>query len=604
MGFYDNLGGGFNASVLKTDVDSDGKITAVGAFTTLDGLTQKFIVKLNSDGTIYSTFDIGTGPNTTLRALGIQSDKKVLVGLGFSYNGTTTYGVIRLNTDGSLDTTFNTNLNSGISNGSYSSTLNGIEIESGGKIIIYGNFDDVDGNTRGGICRLNSTGTVDTSLTFGVGFTNEGFLFPRGPEGIKVQSDGKFVCALRVAAYQNLITSPLLRLNTDGSVDSTFQSNQGTWEEFTEDYPFANCVAIQSDGKIVVGGYFWKIGTTNVSNIARFNSDGTLDTTFCSNTNSLNINEVRAIEIQSDGKILIGGYGDIIPTEDGALARLNSTGTIDSSFMTNLGEGTIGVISTIKQQSDGKILVGGSIIKHDGKVRKNLIRLNSDGTEDADDETNSNGFYFNGRLMTSANINTTNIVPFEDISYINDAYVPDTIAPGAPTSLSASNLCQTTITLSWTAPSDNDISYYKIYRDTLNITKELYANTDDGSTSIDLVGNPGDKNTWTVSAVDNAGNEGSESSALNQDQPPSVSIVTMSATGQSTSSGACSQTRDTDRYLSGATITPSNGDKIYTNACATTLFNGAGKWYSQNGLFDTWVYQISSTGVISNLTTC
>ena len=45
------------------------EITAVGAFTTLDGLTQKFIVKLNSDGTIYSTFDIGTGPNTTLRAL-------------------------------------------------------------------------------------------------------------------------------------------------------------------------------------------------------------------------------------------------------------------------------------------------------------------------------------------------------------------------------------------------------------------------------------------------------------------------------------------------------------------------------------------------------
>lgn len=602
MGFYDNLGGGFSNRTTDLCIDSDGRITVVGFFQSLNGIDREFLVKLNSNGTVYSVFEDGSGEGaaSSIYAVDVQSDKKIIASIN-NWDGTNLGDIGRINVDGSLDSNFNSNIGTG-----FNSIVTKILVQSDGKILVSGGFESFNGSARYGICRLNSDGSLDTTITFGSGFQYP-FGNSRGPHELAVQSDGKILCALWDSpSYQDTSTTRLVRIKTDGSLDATFESNQGTWESFIEDYPRLASVKIDSNGNVYAGGYMpGKIGTTNVDGLAKFDSNGNLDTGFCANVYALGLYEVHEVAIDNNGKILLGARtSSFFPNQNGSLIRLNTDGTLDSGFMSNMGTGTLSYIDSIKVQSDGKILVGGHINEHDGKVRRNLIRLNSDGTEDADDQTNSNGFYFNGRLMTNANINTTNIVPFEDISYINDAYVPDTIAPGVPTSLSASNLCQNTITLSWTAPSDNDISYYKIYRDTLNITKELYATTDDNSTIIDLVGNPGDKNIWTVSAVDNAGNEGSESSVLNQEQPPTVTLVTMSATGQSTSSGACSQTRDTDRYLTGGTITPSNGDKIYTNACATTLFDGADKWYSQNGLFDTWVYQISSTGVISNLTTC
>jgi len=173
--FTTTVGTGFNAYTYMSAVQSDGKILVGGDFTSYSGVTANRIIRLNSNGTIDNTFNIGTGFNDHVFNIDIQSTGKIIVSGDFtSYSGVTSNKIIRLNTDGSIDNTFNIGTGFGDTeeeNDGNSQVLN-VNFQTNGQILVAGNFTLYNGSAVKNIVRLNSDGTLDTSLNTGTGFNS------------------------------------------------------------------------------------------------------------------------------------------------------------------------------------------------------------------------------------------------------------------------------------------------------------------------------------------------------------------------------------------------------------------------------------------------
>jgi uncharacterized delta-60 repeat protein len=233
---------------------------------------------------------------------------------------------------------------------------------------------------RNRIGRLNVDGTVDS---FNPG-TN-------GPvHAVAVQADGKILAGGNFTAVGGGIgtttaRSHIARFNADGTVDTTFD-------------PGANlnvyALAVQPDGKILVGGNFSKLGgggvgvTTRIG-IARLNGDGSVDTAFDPGASKLPSPgappEIYTILVQPDGMILVGGYfnglgGGTGTTSRNFLGRLLENGAVDSF---NPGVTSISGVNALALQADGMILVGGTFTVLGGSNRANIGRLNAAGLLDS-----------------------------------------------------------------------------------------------------------------------------------------------------------------------------------------------------------------------------
>lgn len=408
-------GNGADNSILSMALQSDGKILIGGYFTNYNGTAVKNFARLNADGSFDSTFNTnGTGSSKPVFAIAIQSDNKILIeGYLSSYNGTTVRGIARLNADGSLDSAFN-------SGGAGSEgSIRVIKSLSDGKILVAGDFSKYNNVARNHFARLNADGSLDSTFVAS-GFTNPGY----SPATITVQKDGKFLIGLLNSSSANDTSNRVIRLNTDGSLDNSFLTTNGAnsyvftilvqsdskiligggftgYAGATRNNlarlnadgsldksflaangtdSFVQAIAIQKDGKILVGGNFTTYNNATSKGIVRLNTDGSLDTNF--QTTRAKHFPVYAIALQNDGKILIAGSSQTYNgTASGAIARLNSDGSLDSSF--NIGTGFNSDITTIAVQSDGKILVGGAFTTFNNQARKNLARLNSDGSLDS-----------------------------------------------------------------------------------------------------------------------------------------------------------------------------------------------------------------------------
>ena len=208
--------------------------------------------------------------------------------------------------------------------------------------------------------------------------------------------------------------SYLIRLNSDGTLDTTFCSNAVDSSKFNGNVAV---FSVQSDGKILVGGSFFSYGgTLGRKFLIRLNSDGTLDTTFCSNAvdSSKFGNSVNAITVQSDGKILVGGVFTSYGGTSGRsyLIRLNSDGTLDTTFCTNAVDSSKfnSTIFSLSVTPSGKIIIGGVFTNYASVSGRNyLVYLNSDGTFYSYPSTaitgtvNSLLFYSNKLLVGGAN---------------------------------------------------------------------------------------------------------------------------------------------------------------------------------------------------------
>ncbi len=339
------------------------KILSVGNFTSYNGNTINRIVSLNSDSTIDSNFNVGTGFNGAVNSIAIQSDGKILAaGIFTSYNDTSRVRIARLNTDGTLDSSFTTGTG-------FSSTVNAIAVQSDGKIVCGGAFANYNGTRYPRITRINTDGTLDSSFNIGTGL---GAGFNNVVNAVTVQSDDKIVCGGNFTVYSSTTNIRIARLNTDGTIDSSFSTGSG--------FNLAmNAVTVQSDGKILCGGSFTSYNGTGVSRIARLNTNGIIDSSFTIGTGFNST--VIAIAVQSDGKILCGGsFTSYNGTTRNYIARLNTDGTLDSSFTT--GTGFNSTVSAIAIQADGKIVCGGGFTTYNGTSSNYIARLNTDGILD------------------------------------------------------------------------------------------------------------------------------------------------------------------------------------------------------------------------------
>lgn len=348
---------GLNNNVNTVALQADHKIVVGGTFTLYSGTSINRIARLNTDGTIDNNFVTGTGFNNSVNKIKIQQDTKMIVGGIFSnYNGTTFNRIIRLSSDGTPDTSFN--IGTGFNN-----VVNTIAIQSDGKIIIGGNFTSYNGSPSNRIIRLNSDGSMDTSFAIGSGFDTY-------ITDIAIQQDGKIIIGGNFTSYNGIPASRMVRLNTDGSIDTSFSSGTG----FNTS---VNTIAIQPDGKIVVGGSFTMYNSVTANRIVRLNTDGSQDTTFVIGTGFNDY--VSTLTIAPDGKIVAGG-NFIAYKGTGAvkLARINTDGTLDSTFNTNSGFDN--TVDTIAIQQDGEVLVGGNFNKYKNIQSNFFLRLIGDQT--------------------------------------------------------------------------------------------------------------------------------------------------------------------------------------------------------------------------------
>jgi uncharacterized delta-60 repeat protein len=346
------------SSIYKTRTSSF-KILVGGRFSSYNGDAQNLITRLNSDGTRDTSFTVSTGFVYIVLAFAVQSDGKIVVGGYFtSYNGTAQNYITRLNSDGTRDTSFTVGTG-------FDFLVDAFAIQPDGKILVGGYFTGYNGTTQNYITRLNSDGTRDTSFVIGTGFNDIVYKFA-------VQSDGKILVGGYFTSYNGTAQNYITRLNSDGTRDTSFTVGTGF------DY-VVGAFAIQPDGKILVGGYFTSYNGTGQNYITRLNSDGTRDTSFTVGTGFNYV--VDAFAIQPDGKILVGGYfTGYNGTSQNCITRLNSDGTRDTSF--TVGTGFDDEVLAIAVQSDGKIVVGGWFTSYNGNAQNRITRLNSDGTRD------------------------------------------------------------------------------------------------------------------------------------------------------------------------------------------------------------------------------
>lgn len=376
--------------------------------------------RFDYSGNIDSSFVYGTGFNFTERTMKVQADGKILVGGDFtSYQGVYAGRIIRLNADGSKDNSFSFGTG-------FNSRPLGISVQADGKILVGGGFTTYNGISANGIIRLNSDGTKDASFVYGTGFIIIGS--SAGLISIKLQSDGKILCVgtLNNATYNGSTSlNNIIRLNSDGSVDASFVYGTGFVKNIVSPYICRiNCVEIQSNGKILVGGDFTEYNGTAAKNIIRLNSDGSVDTSFVYGTGAFNAvsGGVFSIAIQSDGKIILGGiFTNYNGTDVNHIVRLNSNGSVDAPFVSSAGGfGTASntAVFTVGIGIGGNILAAGSFLTYNGTSARCIVSLIS--------STNCrNGGWYNAVGTKRGNnwsiylAETSRYVVDSDISYVD-----------------------------------------------------------------------------------------------------------------------------------------------------------------------------------------
>lgn len=301
--------GSFNGIKRVSDIarQPDGKVVVVGEFTTFHGQAHNRIVRLNTDGTLDTSFDVGTGANGIVYAVVVRPDGKILIGGGFtSFNGTAREYVAQLNPDGSLDGGFT---------GPDFGDVGGWRVESlalqpDGKALIGGSFYLDAPSFPASICRVTVTGALDASfngVTSGA-HVNGSPNSVRSVLDIKVEMSGSILIAGAFTAFNNTARGGFARLTSTGALDAGIApvTNGG-----------CNTILIQPDGRILVGGDFTTFNGVTVNHLVRLSDTGVVETDFSAGGGSNG--SINSLALQPDGKVLLAG--DIMQFQGSATNR-------------------------------------------------------------------------------------------------------------------------------------------------------------------------------------------------------------------------------------------------------------------------------------------
>jgi uncharacterized delta-60 repeat protein len=347
------------------------------------------VSRLNADGSPDTAFKLDVPPlpywpgylvEQLVAAFAAQSDGKILLGAAtpFIVNGTQQDGVARIKPDGTLDPEFKADL--GASNG----IVRIVAVQADGKILVGENFYDANSRDHPVIVRLKSNGEPDRSFDMGPGIA--GGIWTTKLTSILPQPNGEIWIAGDFGSVGGVARPGIARLNSDGSVDREFDP------AFLGAAGSVTSAAVQPNGKIIAVGEF----ATSYGGVVRLNSDGSGDKTFNSfgAADGVSVRDLTApvvIALQPDGRFLLAG-SSFSSDKNGTLqerqgvARLNSDGTLDTSFDVGPGFYIDDVccdlaqlpVSSILVLPNGNILAGGGFTSFGGVPRPGLVRLHGD----------------------------------------------------------------------------------------------------------------------------------------------------------------------------------------------------------------------------------
>ena len=320
-----------------------------------------------------------------ITALAIQPDGQIVVGGNFdnTSGSITSSGLIRLQKNGALDTSFDQG--SGV--GPIPDAIGTMALQPDGKILVGGDLNTIRGVSRNKLARLLPNGSLDTTFDSGTG--------PNGTvNAIAVQPDGKILVGGKFTTWNGVTHKALVRLTDTGSLDATFSNFESQVTFFTGfEEVFAvtlQPIAVSPYFTIVVGGSFYRSGTNAQAGIVRLLSTGVRDAVFSPTQGAFidtSLGQVQAIAVQPDGKIVVGGFFNKFNNVNaGRIARLTSTGANDATFVTNTGTGltstkTNCTVTLLKIQPDGGIVAGGFFEKA-VDVPLGIARFTSSGSRD------------------------------------------------------------------------------------------------------------------------------------------------------------------------------------------------------------------------------
>jgi len=307
-------------------IQADGKIVAAGGSGSSGSIDDFALVRYNTDGSLDTSFG-GTGKVTTdfgsddsAYSVAIQADGKIVAAGSSGAGFITDFALVRYNTDGSLDTSFGGTGKVTTDIGSYDSATS-VAIQANGRIVVAGS-SGADFTTDFALVRYNTDGSLDTSFG-GTGKVTTDIGSDDSAASVAIQADGKIVAA-GSSANTSDFDFALARYNRDGSLDTSFGGTGKVMTDFTASYDFADSIAIEADGKIVAAGYTDPPKSDFA--LARYNSDGSLDTSF-GGTGKITTDfsrseaQARSVAIQADGKLVAAGYSGHTSQHDFTLVR-------------------------------------------------------------------------------------------------------------------------------------------------------------------------------------------------------------------------------------------------------------------------------------------
>lgn len=343
-----------NGPVYALAIQRSGAIVIGGDFTQVDGQPRQRLARFKADGALDPTF--APSVDAAVRALAIGVDDAILAGGDFeSIDGAARARLARFTADGALAATPTL---------SFNDSIHALLVLTDGRVVAGGAFTSVNAQPSSRLVRLALDHTLDPTFAPDPNDTVYALLS---------QSDNKVVAGGAFTIASDTVRNRAARFYTDGSLDADFApaANEEASQQVTT-------IAIQPDGRILVGGSFTQYVGQPRLRLARFLPDGQLDATFNPGAN----NEVQALAIQPDGKIIVAGnFTQIAGQNRSFLARLFPNGELDPAFEPFSASGVNGV-RAIALQADGKIVVAIEPTLQTNKQPR-LLRLNDDGTIDA-----------------------------------------------------------------------------------------------------------------------------------------------------------------------------------------------------------------------------
>jgi|GEM_PF-2042229 len=407
--------GNFNGFVRDIELVSQGRILVAGDFDEANGLPRNRMALLSSSGFPEGSFTSPISSTTTafVNEMALQPDGMLVVGGQFSVVGDTRKNLVRIDPGGEVDEEFEA-VEVGLA------SIQSVAVDSAGRVLIAGSFEQADGAARNGLARLDADGNVDPGFFAGQG----GNRFAQ--KTVRARSDGKVLVYGSFNSFSGVpVPGGFIQLNADGSVDDDFVTNDPLFQDSArvlgdsgllvaseqaegggvsrsvlvlrpiagadESFPspntflpgieggWVNSIAVQDDGKVLVAGFFGKVQGNAISMLARLHPDGRVEESFGPFSDD---SDPRGYDValQGDGRILFAGrWGSTVRRN---LTRFGADGSAMAGFSTVFGDFG-GLLKEVRVQPDGRILVAGVFSEINGVPRANVGRLLYDGATDS-----------------------------------------------------------------------------------------------------------------------------------------------------------------------------------------------------------------------------